>query len=529
MRAESLGRLIGVALLVSGCAQPVTAELTFELGADGLSRLQYRGVSLLARPADGVLENFARTPEFAGQDPVSADGVVLEREFDAAAGRLGRRYRWGRVTAAYRQQANVLLIELTVANTSTQQLNRLAMQIARLTYPQPVTTERVGEPPQPFAGGTHGSAHPQQRPPAVLVDYRDGALVVTGDDLTGTTEMGVYHAEGDRVNRVGAILSDLPGGATRTVTIALRFGPPGSSLTELAGETLADYARAHPCTVNWDDRRPIGKLFLATKGNGPDRMETNPNRWFMNAADLDVSTEAGKEEFRSRLLRYADGAVAALRQMNAQGAITWGIEGQRTGHTYYGDPRILPQIAPEMEYRGAADAHFRKFDEAGLLHGVCVRPQRVHFDGAYWLQTELTNSTEAVAEVEAKITYAVRRWNSRLIYVDSDYRLSAADYRELHKKFPHVLLIPEWETPLHHAFTAPLRSFTHHQETGTPPSIRAVWPRAFSVVFLDTLPQATPAQQTAIRAAVRAGDVPCINAWYVHDGFKAVRALYSNP
>ena len=80
--------------------------------------------------------------------------------------------------------------------------------------------------------------------------------------------------------------------------------------------------------------------------------------------------------------------------MGAQGAITWDPEGQRTGHTYYGDPRIISDIAPEMEHRGTharatIDEYFRRFEEAGLRHGVCVRPQRVRKDGKFWVQDEL--------------------------------------------------------------------------------------------------------------------------------------------
>jgi hypothetical protein len=373
-----------------------------------------------------------------------------------------------------------------------------------------------------------------QRPPVVLVDYGTAAILVAGNRHWENFTAGVFFSEANgMINRAGIGLAAIAPGTSKTAVLSLCFSPPGSSLRSLGGEFLDAYARVNPATLRWTDRRPIGKIFIASTGNGPDQMVTNPNRWFMNAKDVNVSTDEGKDAFRERLLKFADGAVAALKQLGAQGGITWDPEGQRTGHTYYGDPRIIPDIAPEMEYRGkydqaTVDAYFRKFKEAGLRFGICIRPQRVSRKDKYWVQEELKSQTDMLVELEAKISYAQKRWGCTLFYIDSDYAVTAWLYRDLQARHPDVLLIPEWETPLHYAYTAPLQSFSHFgiRDAQTPPSIRDVYPKAFCVTFADGAKAANAAAQAALQAGVHGGDVLMVNAWYVSDDFEAIQKLY---
>ena len=45
-------------------------------------------------------------------------------------------------------------------------------------------------------------------------------------------------------------------------------------------------------------------------------------------------------------------SIRVLRAANAQGMVTWDVEGQQyPDATYYGKPHVLPQLAPEMEDR----------------------------------------------------------------------------------------------------------------------------------------------------------------------------------
>ena len=106
-------------------------------------------------------------------------------------------------------------------------------------------------------------------------------------------------------------------------------------------------------------------------------------------------------------MRYAEASVAVLKDVAAQGMILWDPEGQEMPHaiSYLGDPRIIPQAAPEMD--AVADEFFRKFRAAGLKVGVCIRPSRIvsnHKGGWDHVQVD-----DHVAELADKIAYAKRR------------------------------------------------------------------------------------------------------------------------
>ena len=123
--------------------------------------------------------------------------------------------------------------------------------------------------------------------------------------------------------------------------------------------------------------------------------------------------------------------------------------------------------------------------------------------------------------------YARTRWKSTLIYIDSDYAVTARQYRDLHVKFPEVLLIPEWEQPLHFSCTAPLQSVSHFGigQAKTPAGIRDLYPDAFCVTFVDGIDK-DPKVREAVGAGVKEGDVMMINGWYSSPGTKAVAETY---
>ncbi len=505
--------------------------LEFALKKTGLETLKFQGRSFLA---GGDLQPFGHTPKFAGDaNKELAAGRATSQTLDPATGTVTLQYPWGAVVAQYEKiQPNTLEIRVTVSNQTEQVMTAINLQVARLGYPEVPKASAIGLNPTPFKGGNFGATNSGQKPPVVLMDFADGVLLCGGKGEAVRTA-GFWFAENEgKVNRAGLTLTDIPANASRTGTVVLRFGSAGLTVQELGADLLRAYVEAHPSTLNWPDRRPIGKIFLASSGNGPDQMDTNPNRWFMNAKDLDVTTDEGKEEFRGRVLKYAAGAVEALKVQNAQGGITWDPEGQRTGHTYYGDPRIIPDIAPEMEYTGehelaTIDAYFKVYDDAGFRHGICIRPQRVRKEGKYWVQDKLEDPDARFEQLDVKIDYAVKRWGSTLIYIDSDYNITAEQYRRLHEKYPQVLLIPEWEHPLHYAYTAPLQSLFHHGVTGTPPSIRALWPNAFCVNMVDNLLNVAPEVKEQVLQAAKAGDVLMVNAWYVNAPGKALGEMYA--
>lgn len=540
MRRVNCGRLTaGIFTILLVAAQGVRADeaaprLAWTLSDRGLATLSFDDTSLLRHPSDGVLS-------FFGGELRETDGATTRIDDSKGVWRLDKDSSTvtldlpcGKLEGKYTAVNDSRLdIRLTITNSSAATIAGAAVSVARMTYPDGLKVRTLLTPPAPFDGGTWAGPSADAMPPAALATFEGGSLLVAAtDQFDQPISAGLFFAEGQQTNRAGIGFGPIGPGGRSSVTITLRAGPPDASLRSLGGDVLDGYARAWPSVLTWPDRRPMGKVFLASWGNGPDRPDTNPNRWFMNDAATDVSTDAGKEAFREKLLKYADGAIAALREMGAQGAITWDPEGQRTGHTFYGDPRIIGDIAPEMEHRGmheraTIDEYFRRFDEAGLRHGVCVRPQRVRKEGKFWVQDELKDAAERTQELEAKIAHAIRRWKSTLIYIDSDNDVTAREYRDLHAKFPDVLLIPEWEQPLHFSCTAPLQSVLHHGigQAQTPAGIRELYPAAFCVMFVDGIGGDATVRE-AVAAGVRGGDVMMVNGWYSSPDTKAVAETF---
>src|SRR5437867_667746 len=162
---------------------------------------------------------------------------------------------------------------------------------------------------------------------------------------------------------------DIKPGTTKIFNISLRFGPADTAVQDLSGDVLERYAGKYPFQVDWKDRRPIGAIFLA----GPQiNVPSNPRRWIMNFGEIDITNDKGKAAFRAALLKLADNSVQVLKDTGAQGMITWDPEGEEfIGECYYGDPRLVPTLAPEMEFKNdgvksVIDEYFEKFRAAGL-------------------------------------------------------------------------------------------------------------------------------------------------------------------
>ena len=129
-------------------------------------------------------------------------------------------------------------------------------------------------------------------------------------------------------------------------------------------------------SLRWDDRRPVGVLFLASNYHAS---VTNPRGWF-NDPGLNFTGPDGAQRFRTALLAYADRSLANLRRTGAQGVIVWDLEGEQFPHktSFIGDPRALDRLAPEMA--PVADEFFQRLRAAGLRVGVTVRPQTLVMD-----------------------------------------------------------------------------------------------------------------------------------------------------
>ncbi|HEX4166823.1 MAG TPA: hypothetical protein VHZ55_15260 [Bryobacteraceae bacterium] len=298
--------------------------------------------------------------------------------------------------------------------------------------------------------------------------------------------------------------------ASDQVTPTLRFASAGAGAERIAPDLFSFFARINPATLSWVDRRPIGSLILGTAATGWAR---NPRGWFLDSS-LDVVTIAGRNAFHRRLLEWADHSIVILKAMNAQGMVTWDIEGEQFPHatTYIGDPRQAERLAPEMQ--GVIDEYFARFRRAGLRVGVTVRPQALIFsaNGTAVYQSNWANAAQTLNE---KIFYARKRWGATLFYIDSNgdevLPLSFSVIKQVADANPDVLLIPEHKNAAYYSKTAPYCEL-RKGAASTPDLVRSIYPRSFSVINVADGPLDQNLEQ--LKQAVADGDILMFRAWF---------------
>ena len=234
-------------------------------------------------------------------------------------------------------------------------------------------------------------------------------------------------------------------------------------------------------------------------------------------------------------MKYADDSIKILKDIDAQGMITWDPEGEQyPGATYYGDPRLVSRLAPETDFMGndtlgALDAYFAKFRAAGLRTGVTLRPQLIAFDKTGVPIQHLVN--DPLEQLIERVAYARKRWGCTLFYIDSTYDQSgnsipASVFETLHRLYPDVLLIPENENFRYFAYSAPLNSYLHHDVASTPKSVREAYPNAFSVIMATIGKKKMEQGHDALLAAVQRGDILLVNAWYAGPHTEFIKDIY---
>jgi hypothetical protein len=288
---------------------------------------------------------------------------------------------------------------------------------------------------------------------------------------------------------------------------------------------------------DWTDRRPIGQLILAGRSKSTPQ---NPGKW--NLDGVDVTSPAGQADFRARMLTYAEATARNILSVGGQGAIVWDIEGQRYGYlNYVGDPRLLPVLAPEME--PLADRLFSVFRRQGLKVGVCLRADTIalQLDGLPVPRTHqsyYTSRDQAVADLDAKLSYAKNRWGCTIFYIDSngdggqyigekDHAgiYPASIYRELYRRHPDCLICPEeyynnGERGLNDSYspiTAPYEELRVSSPAvggvaDYPPGTRDQFPGAFMLVLISD--GDVRGQRAKLVAGVRAGNILLFRAWF---------------
>ena len=516
--------------------------LNFVVGVHGLDSLSFNEQSLLSSPESGELR-LQKSVFRAVLDALLPGSSSRAGTPNEKADTIHLSYPWGSISCSYGKEDDKITMKIEISNTSSEPLNELSIRLMELNFPRIPNggTLEAGM----FGFGFKGPEWPLGQSPAsiptvadprfvvplVHVDYGTGALNLCSDDVECAMNVP-YSANFLARTSYPLVITcgDIKPGVTKAFNVSLRFGPAGARIQDLSGDVLERYAGKYPFQVNWNDHRPIGAIFLA----GPQiNVASNPRRWIVNFGDIDITNDKGKAAFRAALLKLADNSVQVLKDVGAQGMITWDPEGEEfLGACYYGDPRLVPSLAPEMEFKNdgaksVIDEYFEKFRAAGLKVGVCIRPQGIAMvDGKPVHQA--ADDEHAAQILRERIAYAKQRWGCTLFYVDSTATVSGSLNPDVFKAVadahPDVLLIPENESMRYFAYSAPLNSYVHHRVTSTPAGARMVYPKAFSVLMAPDGDR--PEDHQALVSAVRRGDILLFNGWYSSEGTGKIKKLY---
>ncbi len=527
LRTLAIVLLSGISFFaVPAASQPVTVSF----GGNGVSSLRFNGTEFLAY-GDIRLGNL-KFQTAVGQiiNGDLANGVVT---VDAAARRVVRNSSWGSLTVDYTPGNARLDVLVTVQNRTANTLQGIWFEPFGLRFPGRVTE---------YDGNIPLLVNSVSGPALVRMSYGSGVMALVHENPAKAIQIGFPWAfdkplnttfplsvNTDRVSpypdSYPVIKRPIPAGGSDQYRFSLRFGGPGATLDTLAADAYQAFAAAYPMRLQWTDRRPIGALFLSTAATG---WPTNPRGWMFDPT-VDVTNAAGIARLRERTLAYADSSIAILRAMNAQGMITWDIEGQEYPHaiSFIGDPRIFSTLAPEMA--GIADDYFRRFRDAGLRVGVCIRPQQlqVSADRRTAFQVPQPDPTQLLID---KVAYARNRWGATIFYVDSNVTsdtdsspTDAAVFRRLAETFPDVLFVPEHANLLYYAYSAPYDEL-RQGITSTSSDVRRIYPQAYTVIYTADGP--IDARFNDLVSSVRGGDGLLFRGWFDDPQNAKVKAIY---
>ncbi len=504
-------------------------SVAIKVSQNGLSSLTANKVEFLQSGGFQVEEALIQKP--TGETYFGTTAGIPQS--DQAKNTLTLTFPWGKVNTSYKVDGNRLTLKIKTQNLSASD-TIVGLRYTPLVLKFPA---KVAE----YDGSIPLLEHNIGQVAATTVSYGSGTMAIVSEDLSKPLMIGLPWAldkPGNTVfplsvhtNRVKSypdsyplVKRPIPPGQEDEFVVSLRFGRSHATEKSLTGDMDQKFARAFPQQLKWKDRRPIGAIFIAT---GPQAWATNPRGWFGDPA-LNVNTPQGQAEFRQRLLALADNAINIMHDMNAQGAITWDIEGQQFRHatTYIGDPRLVEELAPEMGQ--VVDEYFARFRTAGLRTGVCVRPQLLKYsaDKKTADQTIVDDPTDLLID---KIAYAKKRWGASLIYLDSNVNgkdpnpLDASIIKRIGQRFPDCLLIPEHSNLLYYAYSAPFGEL-RHGVASTPSTMREVYPKAFSAIY--TADGALDLYKDGLRSAVKSGDSLMYRTWFADPQNAKVKAIY---
>jgi len=503
----------------------VKAEFT----NDGLKSLRSNGFDFVQSGGFQVHEVLLRNA--AGQTrPGSTDG---DYKFFPERQELDRTFPWGRIKVNYSTSRNRLLLAISTTNTSDTDT------IESVWY-QPITLKLPAKAKE-YDGSIPLLAHNVGEAAVTRLSFGSGAVAAVSGDVAKPILIGFPWADNRPTNTVFPVTINtghvksypdslptinrpIPPKTTDEFPLSIRFGPVSETEDEFASDVYKKFGEVYPLKVNWPDRRPIGAIFLGSSG---ETSELNPRAWFADH-NLNINTPAGCAEFRRRVLVLADSAVSIMKDMNAQGAITWDIEGEQYTHAnYIGDPRMVNELAPEMA--GIADEYFARFRSAGLRIGICIRPQqlKVSADKKDATQIALPDPTAVLID---KINYAKKRWGASIFYIDSNinsYDSNPMDVNvmeRLNAAFPDILLVPEHSNLRYYAYSAPYREL-RQGFAGTTDFIHNTYPKAFTVIY--TADGLIDYYHKSLAKAVKDGDTLMYRTWWRDPQNDKIKSLAS--
>jgi hypothetical protein len=541
IRPSSIPLLRILLALLTGFAGALAAQdLVVSYGPKGIETLTFNGITLIdISPGHNLgiafeVPGYRRSLAGGGIERGSQFLNNYTRTMDLGAQTVTYAYVWGTIDCRYVQTGDRLDMVITVHNTSAgDTIDGLDLQLMVPHFPMtPVGFD--ADTPHGVQGGTD--------PGVVVADFGAGGVMLGcyanaqaqprfgfsfSYNKPTNTEYALWFTTVPDTSTAGSYFpffqERIPPGATVTYTTSVRFAKPGVALETVAADVYQAFAAAYPFQVSWPDRRAIGALFMATSATG---WATNPRGW-LNDPSIDVTTPAGRANFRTRMLAYADQAIPVLTGMNAQGVVMWDLEGDEFPHatTYIGDPRLVPTLAPEMD--AIADEFVGKFRQAGLRVGMCARPQQLIQSGGSTWQSMGTIAEQSQLLI-AKIAYAKQRWGASLFYVDSNNPDDANDaevFRAAGDAHPDVLLMPEGERTRHYAYGAPYNELDMGN-TGTPDAVRRVYPQAFSVIYASDGDVA--GHHAELVQALQHGDILMFRGWFSDPINVAIKSVYTD-
>ncbi len=486
--------------------------------------------------------------------------VNKSRSWNLATRTWTYRFDWGLVSVQFVQSGDALDLNVTETN----QANSGVILDGATIYPFVLHFPRL---PEGFVNPRYQQIALDKTGPSVTVaDFGGGEVGSVVADASKPLYSGFLPADGaanayvpvisgTAIDNMAAFFprADRPvrPGQSDRFTVSLRFAPSGTPASSLAADAYRDWSKSWPAQLHWSDRRIIGTVYLASSPQGARNQAggypNNPRRYFNNSNpnEFDIRSVDGLAVFQRRILQQADSNVQNLRKLNAQGAITWDIEGEQYPQdtSYVCEPDEIAQIAPEMEsvisdgsspYRGMKldDAYFKIMRDAGFKVGVCIRPQHFTLQPDGTANQETLPEAQVASELIRKMRYAHERWGATLFYVDSSvtalgFALDASVFQEAAAELPDSLIMPEESTTKDYAYTAPFQSFIFHRDLGTPPNVRNYYPQAFSVNLVNDVDAGTLAKdRTQLTEAVRGGDILMVHADYWQQNNPTVVQMY---